>query len=107
MYESGIKTIDDLKEEVEKNPNLLTGYQRIGLKYVKDFNERMPREEAAIIAETVKECAMNLFGESIQVQACGSYRRGKPTCGDVDCLVTRLDNRLVAGMLEPLLKALE
>ena len=26
MYDGGIKTIEDLKEEVEKNPDLLTGY---------------------------------------------------------------------------------
>ena len=39
--------------------------------------------------------------------ACGSYRRGKATCGDVDCLVTRTDNKPVEGMLEQLIVHLE
>ena len=74
---------------------------------MRDFNERMPREEAAQIAAIVKESAVELFGEPVTVQACGSYRRGRATCGDVDCLVTRLDDEVVFGMLEPLLKSLE
>ena len=67
----------------------------------------MPREEATIIADTVREEARKLFGDSVEVTACGSYRRGKPTCGDVDCLVTRTDDEPIQGMLEELLLALE
>ena len=107
LYANGFKTIEDVQAEVERNPNLLTTYQKIGLKYYKDFNERMPREEAAVIAKTIETKAKLLFGNSVQVNACGSFRRGRPTCGDVDCLITRLDDKLVSGMLDPLLKALE
>ncbi|MFM7853143.1 MAG: hypothetical protein ACKO96_14785 [Flammeovirgaceae bacterium] len=45
-----------------------------------------------------------MFGESsLQIQVCGSYRRGKQTCGDVDILITRTDDQPVKGMLEQLL----
>ena len=67
----------------------------------------MPRDEATQIATIVKEEAKKLFGKSAEVIACGSYRRGRETCGDVDCLVTRLDDKPIDGMLEKLLKALE
>ena len=54
----------------------------------------MPREEAAAISETVQAAAFELFGkENILVDTCGSYRRGKASCGDVDILLTRKDDK--------------
>ena len=38
----------------------------------------------------VKEGALAI-NSGLIVQACGSYRRGKPTCGDVDILITHPD----------------
>ena len=67
----------------------------------------MPREEAGEIADFVKTEAEKLFGEAIQVTACGSFRRGKQTCGDVDCLITRTDSKPIDGLLEKLLNRLE
>ena len=67
----------------------------------------MPREEAGEIADFVKSESVKLFGDAIQVTACGSYRRGKKTCGDVDCLITRTDSGPIDGLLEKLLNRLE
>lgn len=38
--------------------------------------------------------------------ACGSYRRGKPTCGDVDVLVTHPDGQSHRGVFNKLLDSL-
>lgn len=38
----------------------------------------------------VKEAALTI-NSGLIVETCGSYRRGKPTCGDVDILVTHPD----------------
>ncbi|XP_067995598.1 DNA polymerase lambda isoform X3 [Melanerpes formicivorus] len=38
--------------------------------------------------------------------ACGSYRRGKPTCGDVDVLVTHPDGQSHRGVFSKLLDSL-
>ena len=38
--------------------------------------------------------------------ACGSYRRGKKDCGDVDVLVTHPDGRLHKGLFTLLLQRL-
>lgn len=38
--------------------------------------------------------------------ACGSYRRGKPTCGDVDVLITHPDGRSHRGVFSRLLDGL-
>ncbi|CAN0388787.1 unnamed protein product, partial [Ectocarpus sp. 13 AM-2016] len=42
----------------------------------------MPRSEAAEI-----EAAVTKVARSICPGACGSYRRGKNNCGDVDVLI--------------------
>ena len=49
----------------------------------------MPREEAGEIAGIIEKETKKLFGDKTLVIACGSYRRGKASCGDVDCLITR------------------
>jgi hypothetical protein len=40
------------------------------------------------------------------VTACGSYRRGKATCGDIDLLITHPDGESHLGVFEPLLARL-
>ena len=40
------------------------------------------------------------------VQACGSYRRGKESCGDVDIIITRLDGHFERDLLVKLVKRL-
>lgn len=103
LYSHGIRSIEDLR----KKQDLLTNHQKIGLKYFEDFNLRMPRATATQIESIVKKAVHSIYGTKVQVQACGSYRRGKPTCGDVDILITRTDKEPVSGMLEPILLKLE
>ena len=38
--------------------------------------------------------------------ACGSYRRGKPTCGDVDVLITHPDGKSHRGIFHKVLNKL-
>lgn len=40
----------------------------------------------------------------LEVITCGSYRRGKSTCGDVDILVTHSDGRSHRGVLPQLVE---
>lgn len=54
---------------------------------------RIPRAEVEQIGRVVEEAAHKLHPE-IQSQVTGSYRRGKPDCGDIDIVVARpnIDN---------------
>jgi DNA polymerase lambda len=71
---------------------MLSSTQKIGLKYYDDFQVRIPRETVSKIYKTVQVSAKELFGSNlVEVECCGSYRRGKQTCGDVDILITRTD----------------
>jgi len=54
----------------------------------------------------VREAAESLQ-EGVIAQACGSFRRGKATCGDVDVLVTHPDGRSHRGLFARLLAKLK
>lgn len=106
LYKQGIRSIDDLR----KNQHLLTDIQKIGLKYYEDIKDRIPREEVTLIHEKIRTVAYSLIpkgAEILKVDACGSYRRGKMTCGDIDILITRIDSGDIKGIVEKLVLALE
>ncbi|XP_071895820.1 DNA polymerase lambda isoform X3 [Anas platyrhynchos] len=99
-YQQGFRTLDDIRTKAS-----LTSQQAVGLKHYEDFLQRMPREEAAEIEQTVRQAALALKPGLLCV-ACGSYRRGKPTCGDVDVLVTHPDGQSHRGVFTKLLDSL-
>ncbi|XP_004579998.2 DNA polymerase lambda [Ochotona princeps] len=99
-YQQGFRSLEDIRSQAS-----LTAQQAIGLKHYDDFLERMPREEAAEIEQTVREAAQ-AFNPGLLCVACGSFRRGKATCGDVDVLITHPDGRAHQGIFSRLLDSL-
>jgi len=83
----GVTGIKDLKEKVKEGKIVLTHQQEIGLKYFDDLHERIPREEMTKMADLVIE-AVKEVDPKIVCECCGSYRRGLPSSGDVDILLT-------------------
>lgn len=67
----------------------LTNHQRIGLRYLYDIEARVSREEAEKVAEFVRN---NIGGEGYEVILGGSYRRGRPTSGDIDLILIHPDS---------------
>uniref|UniRef100_A0A8C5R7E4 DNA polymerase n=1 Tax=Leptobrachium leishanense TaxID=445787 RepID=A0A8C5R7E4_9ANUR len=100
-YQQGFRTLDDIRTKA-----ILTSQQAIGLKYYEDFLDRMPREEAGKIEETVRKTAQTINSGLVSM-ACGSYRRGKQTCGDVDVLVTHPDGKSHKGVFGKLIEGLK
>ncbi|XP_014669198.1 PREDICTED: DNA polymerase lambda-like isoform X2 [Priapulus caudatus] len=95
--QQGFRTLDD----VRAHPDQITKQQAIGLNHFEDFLDRMPRSEAAEIENMVQTSALAI-AKGLIVQACGSYRRGKPTCGDTDVLITHPDGSSHVGVLHQL-----
>lgn len=56
----------------------------------------------SLIFETVKQVVTRMC-KNVSVECCGSYRRGKATCGDIDILIASPDH----VKLEPVLVELE
>lgn len=86
-YQQGFRTLEDISTKAHLNHN-----QKIGLKHYNDFLDRMPRDEAGAIEKMVSNAARAVDPLLVSV-ACGSYRRGKATCGDVDVLITHPDGK--------------
>ncbi|XP_034044234.1 DNA polymerase lambda isoform X2 [Thalassophryne amazonica] len=99
-YQQGFRTLDDIRTKAH-----LSNCQKIGLKHYDDFLDRMPREEAAAIEKMVKDAAQAV-NPGLLVMACGSYRRGKATCGDVDVLITHPDGKSHKGVFSKVLQLL-
>ncbi len=98
----GITTLDDLRRHEDK----LTKAQRIGLKHFADFEKRIPRDEIKRV-ETFVVRILKKLDPRYKAVVCGSYRRGQPTSGDIDFLLTHEDftSKKTAKQGGPLLKA--
>ena len=60
----------------------------------------MHRSEVEEISEIVKNTAHETFGDNEwEIMTCGSYRRGREMCGDVDMIFSRIDCQDINGYL--------
>lgn len=82
-----IKSIEELRKEVEKNPDILNTNQKIGLKYYEDLIERIPRNEMTKHNRNIKKLIKSIAPPGIQIEIVGSYRRGSLDSGDIDVLI--------------------
>lgn len=85
FYAQGIRTIDDLRTKAK-----LTPQQQVYLQFYDELRSPIPRGEVAVM-EKIIQATVHQIDPQLQVVICGSYRRGKATCGDVDCLITHPD----------------
>ena len=84
------------------NNNYLKSYnrqQQVGMMYYEEFIERISRPEVIEIETVVKEIVHEI-NPGLFVVTCGSYRRGKGTCGDVDCLISHPDGKSHKGVFQ-------
>ena len=84
--------------ELFADPNFGIKDYELGLKYYGVYKKNIPRDEIDEINKLIKKIIskMNtlykLDKESKYIfQICGSYRREKPTSGDIDVLISKLD----------------
>jgi DNA polymerase beta len=98
FIKQGIKSVDELKKkiaskEIEVNEKIL-----LGIKYYGKFQGNIPREEiekikiilTKIIDKMNKHYQLDDTNKYI-FEICGSFRREKPTSGDIDVLISKLD----------------
>jgi DNA polymerase/3'-5' exonuclease PolX len=98
FYNEGIKSVKILKQKIKKKEFVVNEKIELGLKYYGVYKKNIPRDEIDEINKLIKKAIskMNshykLDKESKYIfQICGSYRREKPTSGDIDVLISKLD----------------
>jgi DNA polymerase/3'-5' exonuclease PolX len=90
----GIKTIEALRTAAAANLDLLTHAQSVGLTYIDDLKKRIPRAEM----EKHEAYVRKMLPKEFEMVVVGSYRRGLPTSGDFDVMITsRTLSELVAA----------
>lgn len=95
----GYRTLDDIKKNCT-----LTKMQHVGLKYFNEFKTTIPRSEVEEISSKVEDAAKSIDA-NVKIEICGSYRRGKVLCGDVDVVIFEAKEE-PSNLMEILLKVL-
>ena len=105
FWNRGWRSLDDV---VAFGWGELSRTQQIGVKYYDEFLMKIPRAEVERIAETVAEAARRVREpEGVRTVIVGGYRRGKEESGDVDMIVSHLDEQATVGIVRDIVDALE
>ena len=84
----GITTIEQLR----LNQHLLTKSQKLGLKYLNDIEDKIPRNEIIKFNIIFKKILKKYTPNDSYCEIVGSYRRGSESSGDIDILITNKRN---------------
>jgi DNA polymerase beta len=85
-----ITSIDELKKAYLSKKIKLNDKVLLGLKYHGVVKGSIPRTEVAEINKYLEKVAHKIDSK-LEIVICGSYRRGKPTSGDIDVLMYHPD----------------
>lgn len=101
LISQGVKSVEDLKKKISKGKIEVNDKIALGVKYYGKFAGDIPREEIdkiyKIFESVIKKLNTKhkLTDENKYVfEICGSYRRERPTSGDIDVLVSKLGTKL-------------
>ncbi|WFC98203.1 DNA-directed DNA polymerase [Malassezia yamatoensis] len=108
-YQNGCRTLEDLTRYQSTSLSTQLGV-RDSLSLLPDLQQRIPRIEAENIANEVRVTladqimrVLHTFIPNAKGCLAGSYRRGAPTLGDIDLIVTHDPSNDTLSILEALL----
>lgn len=88
-------------------PEFFNDNQKVGLELYHELLLKIPRSEVEEVTTKVHDIAKNLSnGREVTALTCGSYRRGREMCGDIDILMTFEDGGSHKGYLQKLVDEL-
>lgn len=81
-----IKSVSELKKAITDGRIKVNNSIILGLKYHGVVQGNIPRKEVTMIRKMLEKIASSIDSK-MEIMICGSYRRGKPTSGDIDLLI--------------------
>ncbi|CAE7265920.1 Polb, partial [Symbiodinium necroappetens] len=90
LVERGIRSLLHLREAVAKNQVHLDAAQVVGLRHCEEFAKRIPYAEMKEHHHMLEACRLR-SNPKLLLTVCGSYRRERPDCGDIDVLISHPD----------------
>ena len=100
LIKAGFLTIEDLKKEKDIS-KYLNDVQKLGLKFYKDMNERIPYKEIQNHEKYLK-MVLEKVDDEAELTIAGSYRRKKKTSGDIDILLKGGSRKVFDNFIEAL-----
>ena len=94
FYNQGVKSVKDLIKKIDKGEIEVNDKILLGLKYYGKFQGNIPRKEIdkvfKIFVNIIDKINKKLKEKDQYIfEFCGSYRREKPTSGDIDILISK------------------
>ena len=96
LFDMGITSVKDLKNKIKSGEIEVNDKIKLGVKYYGKFQGDIPRKEITHIYDIIKSIINKMNKKQDEnnkyiFEICGSYRREKPTSGDIDVLVSKLN----------------
>jgi DNA polymerase lambda len=99
LFKKGITTYTLLSKFMQENPKIFTETQKIAISLHPEFQLKIPRSEVQEIALAVMKNLENLE-KSSKYEICGSFRRQRSYCGDVDLVLSCESEGLLLHLIE-------
>jgi DNA polymerase/3'-5' exonuclease PolX len=101
FIKKGIKSVADLKKKIDKEEIEVNDKILLGVKYYGKFMGDIPRKEIDKVYKII-DYEINKMNKLYKLddtnkyifEICGSYRREKPTSGDIDVLISKLGSKM-------------
>lgn len=81
-----ITSVNELNKAIKKGTLKVNNLIKLGLKYYGIVKGNIPRKEIQLVEKYLHR-QVKIVDDDLQMIICGSYRRGKPTSGDIDLLL--------------------
>ena len=95
LLEMGIKSVDMLKNAIKEGTIEVNEKIELGIKYYGVFEGNIPRAEITKVGKLIKKIIDTLNKKNKYIfEICGSYRREKPVSGDIDILISKIDDNI-------------
>lgn len=82
-----IKSINDLKKKIIDKELIANDKILLGIKYYGKYEMNIPRDEITKIYNKIIDI-IDKYDPDIRIYICGSYRRNKELCNDIDIIIT-------------------